>query len=186
MLAHYLTKMLFCIHFGLLLMQSLRVKGFGEGVSMPVRHSNPHFRVIVYDEPFTIGTTMTPIWHICKDDEYEINVQMSSDLWSGTNDKVEIRIFGPNKETTEWVELTKPSYNGFERLSNDTYCVRIFKHFSKLSQISIRKTGTDDLMIDEISIWRNVPGSLSGFVFPVGRWITENTEEYFFKSTFSW
>ena len=81
------------------------------------------------------------------------------------------------------MEFSKPFCNGFERLSNDTYCVEIVKNLSTLSEISIRKTDRlpnfycDDMKIEVISIWLNVPCSLSGFVFPVGRWIKEDTKE---------
>ena len=53
----------------------------------------------------------------CKADEYEIFVQMSGNLLSGTGDKVEIRGYDWNGKTTEWREVTTPVHDGFERLS---------------------------------------------------------------------
>ena len=55
---------------------------------------------------------------------YEIIIQMGSALFSGTDDKVEIRLYGPNSEISEWLALTEPllidGIDGFERLSQDT------------------------------------------------------------------
>ena len=59
-------------------------------------------------------------WHNCRNGEYEISVQMSSLLFSGTDDKVEIRLYGLDDETTEWFELKNSSgYATFERLKRD-------------------------------------------------------------------
>ena len=82
----------------------------------------------------------------CKADEYEIDVQMSSNLFSGTDDKVEIRLYGQNREPAEWFELTKPFHDGFERLSMDYYCVNFGKQSQRiglLEKIGIRKFGSD-------------------------------------------
>ena len=47
---------------------------------------------------------------ICKEEEYEINVQRGSDWFSGTDNKLEIRLYGNSvdgdgEENTEWLQL---------------------------------------------------------------------------------
>ena len=46
--------------------------------------------------------------------------------------------------------------NGYERLSRDTYCVKFVKNITELPyqrNIGIRKFSSDDIRIEEISIW---------------------------------
>ena len=137
-------------------------------------------------KPSLILSTITyepydfPSIHTCENDEYEINVHMSDKLFAGTDDKVEIRLYGSHNETTQWFELDGPYHDGLERLSHDIYCIKADKHFKILQEIGIRKFGTDSLMIDEILIWHSLFGPLSGAVFPVYRWINEDTKEYIF------
>ena len=74
---------------------------------------------------------------------------MGSELFSGIDGKVEIRLFGQNGETTEWFELTQPFHNGFERLSQDDYCVNFSKHsdtIGLLENIGIRNFGSDRMI----------------------------------------
>lgn len=105
---------------------------------------------------------------------------MGSELFSGTDDKVEIRLYGQNGETTEWFELTKPFQNGFERLSHDDNCVNYRKQpetIGLLEKIGIRKFGSDRMTIEYIyfqSIQRN-------FIFQIGRWIKTYAKEYMFE-----
>ena len=113
--------------------------------------------MIVYEEKETYD------WHFenkfgiyikfpCKADEYEIYVQMSGNLFSGTDDKVEIRGYDQNGKTTEWYEVTNPFHNGIGRLSKDYYyCVNFGKQLDQgyLDKIGIRKFGSDH-MIDQI------------------------------------
>ena len=78
-----------------------------------VSYTRPIARIIVYeDKPMfyenydTYYDNFLP--NSCKTDEYEITVRMSSNVFSGTDDKVNIRLHGQNGETTEWFKLTKP------------------------------------------------------------------------------
>ena len=137
--------------------------------------------MIVYDD--YEANFYNPNEQACKYDEYEVSVYMSSKLFSGTDDKVEIRLYGRKNETTDWFELTQPFHNGLERLSEDIYCVKTDKHFKKLKKIGIRKFGTDDMMIDSISIRHRFSGRISGGSFPVDRWIKKDAKEYIYKST---
>ena len=41
----------------------------------------------------------------CQDDEYTIVVQMSSKRFSGTDDKVEIRLYDSCNKRTEWLQI---------------------------------------------------------------------------------
>ena len=118
----------------------------------------------------------------CKADEYQIKVQMSNKLFSGTDDKVEIRLYGQNGEMTEWFELMEPSHgkNGLERLSTDVYCVNFRKRpetIGRLEKIGIQKFGSDRMMIDEILIQSNY----RNMFFPVGQWIRTHAEEHLFE-----
>ena len=117
-------------------------------------------------------------WHNCRNGEYEISVQMSSLLFSGTDDKVEIRLYGHDDETTEWFELEDSSgYATFERLGRDIFCKKTGKQLEILKKIGIRKFGSDRMMIDEISIRDK---KFLTF-FPVHRWVIEDSEEYIFQ-----
>ena len=144
--------------------------------------------MIVYDD--YEANYYNPNRHACKDDEYEVIIYMSSKLFSGTDDRVEIRLYGRKNETTDWLELSKPFHNGFERLSEDIYCIQTDKQLKKLKKVGIRKFGTDDMMIEWISIRHSLSaslsGSLSGATFPVGKWIKKDEKEYIFESAFSW
>ena len=81
----------------------------------------------------------------CQDDEYTIVVQMSSKLFSGTDDKVEIRLYDSFNNTTEWLELDKQFNNGFERLSTDIYCIKPdIQVVNIITTTGIRKFGNDD------------------------------------------
>ena len=109
----------------------------------------------------------------CGDNEYEINVRMSSDLWSGTDDKVEIRLYGPNQSKSDWLELTRPTVDGFERLSEEFYCVKTESQPDfDFKKIGIRKLGSDDMNIVYISIERRY--------FTVMQWIKDDGREYIF------
>ena len=73
---------------------------------------------------------------------------MSSKLFSGTDDKVEIRLYDSFNNTTEWLELDKQFNNGFQRLSNDIYCIKPnLQVVNIITTIGIRKSGNDDMMI---------------------------------------
>ena len=118
----------------------------------------------------------------CKADEYEIIVRMSDKLFSGTDDKVEIRLYGQNGEITQWFELMEPSHgtDGLERLSTDVYCVNFRKRpetIGRLEKIGIQKFGSDRMMIDEILIQSNY----RNMFFPVGQWIRTHAEEHLFE-----
>ena len=109
----------------------------------------------------------------CEDDEYEIRVQIGSPLWSGTDDKVEIRLYGPNNSKSNWIELIKPAVDGFERLSNEFYCVKTENQPDfDFKKIGIRKLGNDDMHLDSINI-------RYGY-FYVNQWIRDDTREYLF------
>ena len=134
---------------------------------------------LIYDPPPLAFT------HDCRYDEYEVKVKMSSNLFSGTDDKVEIRLYGRKNELTDWLELSKPFHNGLERLSEDIYCIKTDKQFKNLNKIGIRKFGTDDMMIEWIMIHLRISGSLSGAVFSTRKWIERDENEYIFESKYS-
>ena len=116
---------------------------------------------------------------------YEIIIQMGSANFSSTDDKVEIRLYGPNNERSEWLGLTYSvlidGIYGFERLSQNTYCVETEKDFRRITKVGIQKFGTDRMMIDTISIKHGEFGSF----FVIDQWIKEREEEFIFEA-FSW
>ena len=133
-----------------------------------------------------IGPTI--IGDSCNFDSYEIIIRMGSVLFSGTDDKVEIRLYGINGEISEWLGLTESllidGIDGFERLSEDTYCVKTEKDFKTeeiITKVGIRKFGTDRMMIDTISISHGEFGSF----FLIDQWIKEEKQEFIFEA-FSW
>ena len=142
--------------------------------------------MIVYDDKDDNETSQKSIpQSSCKAHEYEITVRMSDKFFSGTNDKVEIRLYGQNGEITEWFELTKPSHDGFERLSQDMYRVKTQKRpeaIGRLEKIGIRKFGSDSMMIDEILIRSNH----KSMVFQVGQWINTDTIEHTFELAYEY
>ena len=121
----------------------------------------------------------------CKVDEYEIIVEMGSELFSGTDDKVEIRLYGIHREVSEWLEFTEPIYtsDGFERLAQDVYCVKAENIFKKITMIGIRKFGTDDMKIDTIVI-RNLNEDCNG-VYQIDQWIKKEGQ-YIFEALRTW
>ena len=112
----------------------------------------------------------------CGHNEYEISIAMGSDLWSGTNDKVEIRLYFPDGSVSEWFNLDKPMYNAFERLSTDSFCVRPQRGIlRKPSFIGFRKLGHDQMKVESIM----VSTVMSSSVFNVGQWIKTNDEKFY-------
>ena len=116
----------------------------------------------------------------CEVDSYQIIIQMGSALFSGTDDKVEIRLYGPNSEISEWLALTEPIIGGiygFERLSRDTYCVKTEKDFRRITKLGIRKFGTDHMMIETIKISNE---QFKSYFF-IDTWIENEKQEYIFE-----
>ena len=112
----------------------------------------------------------------CGHNEYEISIAMGSDLWSGTDDKVEIRLYFPDGSVSEWFNLHKPMYNAFERLSTDSFCVRPQRGIlRKPSFIGFRKLGHDQMKVESIM----VSTVMSSSVFNVGQWIKTNDEKFY-------
>lgn len=111
--------------------------------------------------------------------EYEISIAMGSDLWSGTDDEVEIRFYFLDGSVSEWFDLRIPMYNAFERLAIDTFCVQPQQEIlSRPSFIGLRKFGRDQMKIESIM----VSTMISSTVFNVGHWIRTN-EEFIFNSS---
>ena len=116
----------------------------------------------------------------CETDDYKIHVFMSSDIFSGTDDKVDVRLYSGEKKTTEWFQLDTPRHNDFERLSTGTYCMESDTHnFFRPEKIGILKDGSDKMKIFAIRI---DTGRQIFFVEDIEQWI-EKPHEYVFNVT---
>ena len=127
----------------------------------------------------------------CDSGNYEIEVQVSSDIFSGTDDNVEVRIYGKTEEnvsiTTPWFKLNS-GFNDFQRLSKKVFCVKSrplpfhslpfipMIAIKDLTKIGIRKSGSDDLKLNDIRI-RDQDGPPKGFY--INQWITDEQEHIF-------
>ena len=90
---------------------------------------------------------------ICEHDDYEINVAMSGDWLSGTDDDFYIRLYSSENIPTGWFELDTPNHNDFERLSNSNYCMPSNVHTGvQPIKIGIRKYGINGMKINSIGI----------------------------------
>merc|ERR1719379_1601407 len=119
-------------------------------------------------------STPPPVY-VCKHNEYEITIAMGSDLWSGTDDKVEIRLYFLDGSVSKWFDLRIPMYNAFERLSIDTFCVRPQQGtLKKPSIVGLRKFGRDQMKIEAVM----VSTMMSSSVFNVGQWIRTSFEVF--------
>lgn len=104
---------------------------------------------------------------------------MGSDLWSGTDDKVEIRLYFLDGSISKWFDLRIPMYNAFERLSIDFFCVKPQEGtLQKPSYIGLRTFGRDQMKIESVM----VSTMISSSAFNVGQWIRTN-DEYVFQSS---
>ena len=120
-------------------------------------------------------STPPPVF-ACEHNEYEISIAMGSDLWSGTDDEVEIRLYFLDGSVSEWFDLRIPMYNAFERLSIDSFCVRPQSGtLHKPSFIGLRKFGRDQMKIESVM----VSSMMSSSAFNVGQWIRTNDEFIF-------
>lgn len=120
-------------------------------------------------------STPPPVF-ACEHNEYEISIAMGSDLWSGTDDEVEIRLYFLDGSVSEWFDLRIPMYNAFERLSIDSFCVRPQSGtLQKPSFIGLRKFGRDQMKIESVM----VSSMMSSSAFNVGQWIRTNDEFIF-------
>ena len=134
-------------------------------------HGRPH-------HPWTPRSTPPPVFP-CEHNEYEISIAMGSDLWSGTDDKVEIRLYFLDGSISKWFDLRIPMYNAFERLSIDFFCVKPQEGtLQKPSYIGLRKFGRDQMKIESVM----VSTMISSSAFNVGQWIRTN-DEYVFQSS---
>jgi hypothetical protein len=134
-------------------------------------HGRPH-------HPWTPRSTPPPVFP-CEHNEYEISIAMGSDLWSGTDDKVEIRLYFLDGSISKWFDLRIPMYNAFERLSIDSFCVQPQEGtLQKPSYIGLRKFGRDQMKIEAVM----VSTMISSSAFNVGQWIRTN-DEYVFQSS---
>ena len=116
----------------------------------------------------------------CENDDYKIHVFMSSDIFSGTDDKVDVRLYSGEKKTTGWFQLDTPRHNDFERLSTKTYCMESDNHkFFRPEKIGILKDGSDKMKINAIEI---DTGRQTFFVEDIEQWI-EKPHEYVFNVT---
>ena len=134
---------------------------------------------------FDNGNDYYPIPNSCEADEYRIAVQMSGNLYSGTDDKVKIRLHGKNGEKTEWFELTNGSKNNkLERLSSDVFCAKFKKQPGLLEKIGIQKFGSDRMMIDIIFVQINHREMVfqQRQLAKSRRWIKTDAKEYIFHS----
>ena len=113
----------------------------------------------------------------CEDNEYEVTVRVGSLLWSGTDDKVEIRLYGPNDNKSYWIELAKPAHDDFERMSTEFYCVN--QPNFDIKKIGIRKLGNDNMYLSAIYIRDHYQYNR---YFNVDQWIKEDAREYIFQA----
>merc|ERR1712156_401614 len=120
----------------------------------------------------------------CNHEKYEITVMMSSYLWSGTNDKIEIRLYKYGDPMTDWLELKTPMHVDFNQLSFNIFCINpsFIGSGLKPTKIGIRKSGSDDMKIDSITI-REPGKSLDNerAFFDIDQWIRTNDEFIFDK-----
>ena len=65
--------------------------------------------MIVYDDYGTVGDDINEHENKCDNNQYEITVWVSGDLWSGTDDVVEICLYREDDSKTSWLELIKDS-----------------------------------------------------------------------------
>ena len=137
--------------------------------------------MIVYDDN-EVNYEPSLFKKTCSPEEYQIEITIASDLWSGTDDKVEIRIFSFDS-VTEWIDLEKKyksidkKVDIFERLSIDTFCVEPDEEFASNpgnfpEAIGLRKFGSDDMKIEKIVIRRFELTS----IFYVQQWIKNSDE----------
>ena len=141
-------------------------------------HNNDVLGMIVHDDLRSTLSSLEPVFQ-CEQNEYEISIAMGSDLWSGTDDEVEIRFYFLDGSVSEWFDLRIPMYNAFERLAIDTFCVQPQQEIlSRPSFIGLRKFGRDQMKIESIM----VSTMISSTVFNVGHWIRTN-EEFIFNSS---
>ena len=140
--------------------------------------------MIVYDDYAYDDYAYEPSWlkNTCSPEEYQIEVTMGSDLWSGTDDRVEIRIYSFDS-ATKWFDLEKKyqpidkKVDILERLSIDTFCVEPDEEFASNPDnfpvaIGLRKFGSDDMKIEKLVITRF--GLTS--IFYVQQWIKNSDE----------
>ena len=149
---------------------------FGQGIAVPM---------IVHDfeSPRSTPASVSKpeIAFECEYNEYEITIAMGSDLWSGTDDEVEIRLYFLDGSVSEWFDLRIPMYNAFERLSIDSFCVRPQQGtLQKPSFIGLRKFGRDQMKIEAVMVSTNFSSS----IFNVGQWIRTSDEFLFYSSEF--
>ena len=118
---------------------------------------------------------------ICDHDEYEILIEIGSDLWSGTDDEVQVRFYFLDGSVTEWFNLNQPMFNDFERFSTNYFCVKAQqgKRLQNPAFIGIRKFGHDRMKIEGIAVWTKMSSSL----FDVGQWIRSDNEYRFGSRT---
>merc|ERR1711937_904940 len=115
--------------------------------------------MMVHD--FESPRSTPPPVYVCKHNEYEITIAMGSDLWSGTDDEVEIRLYFLDGSVSEWFDLRIPMYNAFERLAIDSFCVRPQQGtLQKLSFIGLRKFGRDQMKIEAVMVSTNFSSSI--------------------------
>ena len=63
--------------------------------------------MIVYDDYGTVGDDINEHENKCDNNQYEITVWISGDLWSGTDNVVEICLYREDDSKTSWLELIK-------------------------------------------------------------------------------
>ena len=149
---------------------------FGQGIAVPMI-------VHDFDSPRSTPASVSKpeIAFECEYNEYEITIAMGSDLWSGTDDEVEIRLYSLDGSVSEWFDLRIPMYNAFERLSIDSFCVRPQQGtLQKPSFIGLRKFGRDQMKIEAVMISTNFSSS----IFNIGQWIRTSDEFLFYSSEF--
>merc|ERR1712227_58121 len=100
-----------------------------------------------------------------------------------SDDKVEIRLYGPNSEISEWFELTGPvsiDDDGFTRMSD----IKTENHFTKITKVGIRKFGTDGMMIDSIIVCRLNDNGVYDIRtdIRIDQWIKKEEQEYIFEA----
>ena len=135
----------------------------------------------MYEDKHWASALDSSLQSICDHDEYEILIEIGSDLWSGTDDEVQVRFYFLDGSVTEWFNLNQPLFNDFERLSTNYFCVKPQqgKRLQKPAFIGIRKFGHDQMKIEGIAVWTKMSSS----IFDVGQWIRSDNEYRFGSRT---
>lgn len=82
----------------------------------------------------------------------KLEVFTSDDDYAGTDDKVEIALYGENDKVILPFVVLDDSHNNFERGDRDLFTLYIFDDFDSIKQIGVKKDGSDKWILDKIVV----------------------------------